>query len=214
MAKKLPNVQIDGFAIDTSIVPPSQSLPPKVTIRRVQSYTTDLAQNGQPAYDIVRISNLAASIEDNDPGSVVKNAMAKLKPGGYIQWDELDTAHYGIVKSNPTHSASRLQTLLKFVHENDNTLSPRGWIDSLPDILARYGLQVQAGHHRYRLPFAYAHMENDNCFKDFEELSYRLVEPGDGKKLRQLMAAAKEDCDRLRQMVTADLVVVVGRKVY
>ncbi|KAI4265718.1 MAG: hypothetical protein L6R38_009222 [Xanthoria sp. 2 TBL-2021] len=214
MAKRLPNIQIDGFAIDTSSVPPPQWLPPNVTIRRVESYTTDLAPNGQSTYDVIRISNLGASIEDNDPGSVVKNAMAMLKPGGYIEWDELDTAHYSVVKPNPTHSASRLKALLKHVHEHDQILGARGWIDSLPDILARYGLQVQAGQHRYRLPFAYANVENDNCFKEFEELSYRLVDQEDGKKLRQLMAAAKEDCDQLGQMITADLVIVVGRKVY
>ncbi|CAO1600409.1 hypothetical protein XANCAGTX0491_004099 [Xanthoria calcicola] len=214
MAKRLPDIQLDGFAIDTSSVPPLQWLPPKVTIRKVESFTADLASNGQPAYDVIRISNLGASIEDNDPGSVVKTAMALLKPGGYIEWDELDTAHYSIVNSNPTHSTSRLQALLKHVDEHDHLLGARGWIDSLPDILARFGLQVHAGPHRYRLPFAYANVETDNWFKEFKELSYRLVNQKDGKELRQLMAAAKEDCDRLGQMITADLVIVVGRKVY
>lgn len=214
MAKKLPNIQIDGFTIDTSSAPPPQWLPPRVTIRKVASYTTDLATEEQPTYDVVRISNLAGCIEDNDPGSVVKNAMAMLKPGGYIEWDELDTAHYGIVKSDPTTSASRLHALLKHVHDHEHTLGPRGWIDSLPDILARYGLQVQPGQHRYRLPFAYANIENANCFEEFEDLSHRLNDQEDGKELRRLMVAAKEDCDQLGQVITADLVVAVGRKVY
>ncbi|KAL8779280.1 MAG: hypothetical protein Q9213_007012 [Squamulea squamosa] len=214
MAKKIPEVPIDGFAIDTSKTPPPQWLPRNVTIRRVESYVVNPVTDPQPAYDVIRISNLAAFIDNNDPGSVIKNAMAMLKPGGYIQWDELDTAHYGIVKPDPTTEAPHLHALVNCVHDHDHGRGPRGWINSLPDILARYGLQVQAGAHRYRLPSAYANVENENCFKEFEELSYQMDDKQQGEDLRQLMAAARRDCEQLGQAITADLVVAVGRKVY
>ena len=214
MAKRLPNIHMDGFTIDNSLVPPPSGLPPGVTIHKVEGYTSNFVKSGQPTYDVIRICNLAANVQKNDPGSVVKNAMAMLKPGGYIEWDELDTARYSLVKTDLTNPPSQLQTLLKQIHHHFDMLSPRGWIDSLPDILGRYGLQVDGSQHRYRLPFAYAKIENDKSFKEFMDLSYQLADKDEGMELRQLMATAKEECDRMGHMVTADLVIVVGRKVY
>ncbi|KAL8895395.1 MAG: hypothetical protein Q9192_003656 [Flavoplaca navasiana] len=205
---------MDGFTIDDSLVPPPSGLPAGVTIHKVESYTSNFVTSGQPTYDVIRICNLAANVQNNDPGSVVKNAMAMLKPGGYIEWDELDTARYSLVKTDLTHPASQLQTLLRHIHHHSDMLSPCGWIDSLPDILGRYGLQVEGRQHRYRLPFAYAKIENGKSFKEFVDLSYRLADKDEGMELRQLMATAKEECDRMGHMVTADLVIVVGRKVY
>ncbi|KAL8672663.1 MAG: hypothetical protein Q9224_007564, partial [Gallowayella concinna] len=121
--------------------------------------------------------------------------MANQEPGGYIQWDEVDTAHRIILQSNPPTPTPRLRALLNHVHDHEHSLGPRGWIDSLPDILARYGLQVKSGQHRYRLPFAYAKIDNDTCFKDFEKLSYRMEDQEGGRELRQQMASAKEECD-------------------
>ncbi|KAL8731023.1 MAG: hypothetical protein Q9166_003674 [cf. Caloplaca sp. 2 TL-2023] len=214
MAKKLPNVKIEGFTIDTLMAPPAHWLPPNVAIRKVDSFTTEVSKDDLQSYDIVRVANLAKHIEDNNPGPVIKNVLAMLKPGGYVQWDELDTAHYGIVRLDPTIPAPRLHALLKRVHDHQHALGPRGWIDSLPDILARYGLQIQPGQHRHRLPFAYAKAENDSCFAEFEALSYRLEDQQDRQELRQLMTAAREDCEQLGQAVMVDLVVAVGRKVY
>lgn len=214
MAKRLPNIHIDGFTIDNSLVPPPQGLPPKVTIHHVESYASSFVTSGQSTYDVIRICSLAANVENNDPGSVVENAMAMLKPGGYIEWDELDTAHYNLVKTDFTRPAFQSQSLLKRIRHHSHTLSPCGWIDSLPDILARHGLQVEGRQHRYRLPFAYAKLENDNSFKEFEDLSYGLADKDEGRELRQSMAAAKEECDQMGHMVTADLVIVAGRKVY
>ncbi|KAL8799012.1 MAG: hypothetical protein Q9182_006224 [Xanthomendoza sp. 2 TL-2023] len=232
MAKRLPEITIDGFAIDLTNTPLPQWLPPNVTIRKVDNYTTDLPKDEQSTYDVVRVANLATSIEDNNPGPVIKNIltmlsecqtslyvgvpvltlMANEEPGGYIQWDEVDTAHRSIVQSNPSVPISEMNSLLNHVHNHEHSLGPRGWIDSLPDILARYGLQVHAGQHRFRLPFAYAKIDNDTCFKDFEELSYRLGDHDDGRELRRQMTAAKEECEKGGHAITADLVVAVGRK--
>ncbi|KAL8682029.1 MAG: hypothetical protein Q9186_001905 [Xanthomendoza sp. 1 TL-2023] len=160
MAKRLPEITIDGFAIDLSNAPSPQWLPPNVTIQKVDNYTTDLPKDDHSTYDVVRVANLAAFIEDNNPGPVIKNVLAML------------------------------------------------------NILARYGLQVKSGQHRYRLPFAYAKIDNDTCFKDFEKLSYRMEDQEEGRELRQQMASAKEECDDGGHAITADLVVAVGRKEY
>ncbi|KAL8801205.1 MAG: hypothetical protein Q9200_007015 [Gallowayella weberi] len=212
MAKRLPEITIDGFAIDLSKVPSPQWLPPNVTIRKVDNYTTDLPKDEQSTYDVVRVANLTTSIEDNNPGPVIKNVLTMLKPGGYIQWDEVDTAHRSIVQSNPSIPISQMNALLNHVHNHEHSLGPRGWINSLPDILARYGLQVQPGQHRFRLPFAYAKIDNDTCFKDFEELSYQLGDEDEGNELRRQIIAAKEECEEGGHAITADLVVAVGRK--
>ncbi|KAI4246362.1 MAG: hypothetical protein L6R40_002030 [Gallowayella cf. fulva] len=213
MARKLPEVKLDGFAIDTSSAPSPQWLPPNVRLRQVDNFTDDLLKGEQEAYDIVRIANLAGFIVDNNPGPVIQNAMAMLKPGGYIEWDELDSAHHGVVRSTSTAPSPRIHELLRCVHDHEHALGPRGWINSLPDILARHGLQVPLGQHRYRLPLAYAKVDNDTWFEEFEALSYRLESQEHGNELRRLMIAAKEACAKDEQAVTADLVIAVGRKI-
>ncbi|KAL8713263.1 MAG: hypothetical protein Q9225_006807 [Loekoesia sp. 1 TL-2023] len=215
LAKKLQTtVRLDGFDVDISHAPPPQWLPINVTIRAVDSYTSRPPETLIQAYDIVRVANIASSIKDNDPGAVIKNVIAMLKPGGYIQWQEADTAHRRIIKSNPSLPSPRLEVLLKYVEDQENSLGPRGWIDSLPDILARYGLGVLAVQHRHRMPDAYAKVETDCCFLEFEHLARVLDAQGEGRgeRLREMLALAAEECAGNGQGVRVDVVVAVARK--
>ncbi|KAL8931773.1 MAG: hypothetical protein Q9216_007078, partial [Gyalolechia sp. 2 TL-2023] len=180
LAKKLhAPVRLDGFDVDVSLVPPPQWLPKNVTIRALGNYTDKLPEHMIQAYDIVRVANIASTVKDNNPGDVVKNVMAMLKPNGYIQWHEPDTAHRHILLSTPNHNhpqttgatttaaiptptpnpTPHLSTLLRFLSDNEASSSPRGWIDSLPDILTRYGLEAVRAGHRFRMPDAYVEVE-------------------------------------------------------
>ncbi|KAL9050695.1 MAG: hypothetical protein Q9206_004986, partial [Seirophora lacunosa] len=81
LAKKLPpTTTLEGYGIDASSAPPPQCLPANVSIHKVSSYSTPFPgpHRVQENYDIIHITNIADSIEDNNPGPVIKNAMAML----------------------------------------------------------------------------------------------------------------------------------------
>ncbi|KAL8835225.1 MAG: hypothetical protein Q9170_003421 [Blastenia crenularia] len=215
MAKKLlPPIKLDGYDIDISHAPPPQWLPPNVTITAVDSYTTKPPDHLLQSYHIVRVANIASSIIDNDPSPVIKNVMQMLRPGGYIQWHEPDTAHRRIVKSDAALPSPHLMDLLKYVEDREYELGPRGWVDSLPDILTRWGLEVPVGGHRYWLPDKYVKVETDRFLLEVEEVAGKKDKrvQGSGGELRALVRKAGEECARNGQGVRCDMVVVIGRK--
>lgn len=71
-------MQLDGYDTDISMAPPPQWLPSSMTIKNVDSYESTVPDNLLGMYDIVHVTNLGAAIKDNNPGNVVKNAMAML----------------------------------------------------------------------------------------------------------------------------------------
>ena len=118
------------------------------------------------------------------------------------------------MKSNPALPATHLEALMRYMEELENNRGPRGWIDSLPDILARYGLEVPAVQHRHQMPDAYAKLETDRCLLGFEEFSRVLDSEGsaDGEKLRKMLGLAADECTRNGQGIRVDMVVGIAKK--
>ncbi|KAL9600490.1 MAG: hypothetical protein Q9219_003141 [cf. Caloplaca sp. 3 TL-2023] len=254
LAKQLPpTVTLHGFDIDTSLAPPSQWLPPNMTIQQVDNYTSKLTPDAFQAYDIIHVAHVTPTIKDNSPGEVIKNILSMLsktlpplcpsspqttpsksrkkkqrqnltlppplvptEPNGYIQWTEADTAHRLIVKSNPSLPSPHLSALLRYVEALEHARGPRGWVYSLPDIFARYGLEIPVMQHSHAMPCAYAKVQTERCFMDFWEFARVLDEEegegGGGGELRGLVARAAEECRGNGEGIRVDVVVAVGRK--
>lgn len=132
-----------------------------------------------------------------------------------MQWHEPDTANRCIVKRDPSLPSPRLETLLQDVNELEiSRPGPRGWINSLPDILARYGLEVPVGEHRYRMADVYTKVETDRFLLEMEDFAWVLdgERKGGGEELRGLVKAATYECACNGLGVRTDLVVAVARK--
>ncbi|KAI4227388.1 MAG: hypothetical protein L6R36_002468 [Xanthoria steineri] len=69
ISQDFPSTQIDGFDIDLQQCPPPEWLPHNVKVQEWVIYT-NLAPELEGLYDV--------------------NALRMLKPGGYLQWDELE----------------------------------------------------------------------------------------------------------------------------
>ncbi|CAO1604435.1 hypothetical protein XANCAGTX0491_007992 [Xanthoria calcicola] len=89
ICQDFPSTQIDGFDIDLQQCPPPEWLPHNVKVRVWDIYT-NLAPELEGLYDVVHIRLLLLVVRDNDQRPILKNALRMLKPGGYLQWDELD----------------------------------------------------------------------------------------------------------------------------
>lgn len=89
ISQDFPSTQIDGFDIDLQQCPPPEWLPHNVKVREWDIYTNP-APELESLYDVVHIRLLLLVVRDNDPRPILKNALRMLKPGGHLQWDELD----------------------------------------------------------------------------------------------------------------------------
>ncbi|KAI4196225.1 MAG: hypothetical protein LQ350_006678 [Teloschistes chrysophthalmus] len=233
LAKELerlgPSTQLDGYGSDLSLAPPTELLPTNVNLYQRANFVTDIEQG---CYDVVRVGNIADHVYNNAPGGLIKKFIAMLKPGGFLQWNEVDTAHRRLIK--PQVPSPRTDALLQHLKEHQ---PPRGWIDSLPDIFTRYGLEVpaQCQQHRYLMPTAYAIAVGECVWEGVEKecVGTELESPwnegdgetdqedrgnGDGGKgersvIRKLVQEAKQECKEKGMSVVCDMVVAVGQKV-
>ncbi|KAL8950519.1 MAG: hypothetical protein Q9222_003458 [Ikaeria aurantiellina] len=208
------SVKLDAFHLATSPMPTSTWLPANITKQTFNPLIDEVPDDMRGLYDIVRVANLASLVRNNDPGKIIHNVVQMLKPGGWIQWNELDSAHRRVISSNPTVPSTHLSALLRYVDECENVMvGPRGWINSLGDIFSRYGLE-QSRHDRFGMPDAYKVFENEYALLGMEELSRDLDARGseEGQKVREMLGMAVEECGRNGQVVGMEMVVAIGRK--
>jgi len=61
-------------------------------------------------YDVVHIRAFSSVIKDDNPGPILRNAFKMLKPGGYLQWDELDGGSFKAVAPGSDPQSSTVST--------------------------------------------------------------------------------------------------------
>ncbi|MCJ1404697.1 hypothetical protein MMC11_007923 [Xylographa trunciseda] len=131
--------QLDGFDISSDQFPHSSCLPQNVTLRKLDAMSSP-PDTLCGMYDVVHVRLLFGVIKQNDPTPVLKHCMKLLKPGGYLQWDEMDPnlLHpLPRVEKTPTVCLEALVNIWK-------NANPIGWISQLPQIFGESGLDLVA----------------------------------------------------------------------
>ncbi|KAI9148861.1 N-methyltransferase tcpN [Paramyrothecium foliicola] len=83
-------------------------------------------------FDIVHVRLITVVVKNNDPRPVIENLTKLLKPGGYLQWDEVDTIGCSI-KTVPGRTAENLDALFSQLKGRDT------WKYELTNILDESG---------------------------------------------------------------------------
>ena len=150
-----PTAQLDGFVIKTSQAPCQECLPPNIRLK-TWNVSDDVPEQMIGVYDVVHVRLLVSVVQNGDPRSLVRNFLKMLKPGGYIQWDELYCPGAQI---STGHSSSNTPAL----QEMRETLCSRGqhnWTLRLPEFFAEVGLLDTMVYHLEDFPsFARAYGE-------------------------------------------------------
>ncbi|KAB8076139.1 hypothetical protein BDV29DRAFT_170835 [Aspergillus leporis] len=206
------SLQLDGFDIDLKNAPGAEWLPPTVTLRELDLFDevpSDLI--GQ--YDIVHLRLLVLVVQKSDPLPIIQKVFQMLKPGGYIQWDDLDYPDSTVVRSKALSSASTPahNSFLEFVKSNGRN----DWIMDLPNhIMGRHGgfEDAQLFHYTDR-PEMYK-ANGDQYILFLEELSARLKRTGKTDDTRNIdrMIRGLADESKLGVGLSMHRVVCVARK--
>ncbi|OCL03346.1 S-adenosyl-L-methionine-dependent methyltransferase [Glonium stellatum] len=212
LAHSLPkSVQLDGFDIDISQSPPAQWLPPNVNIRTWDLFQ-DVPTDFVGKFDIVHVRLIGLAVKDNNPLQVVSALHKLLKPGGYLQWDEMDDASSSVVFANPTVKTEAIEAMRRYMH------TPKGdakglheWRYQLPTYLSQHGFD-DVRLHKYQTGLSMARFWNDNYLVLVEEFTANmLVGTEAATEVYQLVSGAANEAQCGAAIVIPQLVVVARK---
>ncbi|RAK99398.1 uncharacterized protein BO80DRAFT_426398 [Aspergillus ibericus CBS 121593] len=145
LAQTLPadaDVALDGLDLDLSKAPPRPWLPANVHLHQADI----LAPLPDPLvgqYEVVHLRLLILVVENSDPTPIIRYAHRMLKPGGYIQWDDLNYPDTHVRRIDPTHATPAFDRLREFVYSKGR----HDWVMRLDEILTREGFVDAHLHH-------------------------------------------------------------------
>ncbi|TGJ80414.1 hypothetical protein E0Z10_g8351 [Xylaria hypoxylon] len=200
------DIQYHGFDISRALFPHDAWLPKNVVLS-TSNMLEEPPQSLHGQFDVVHLRLVLSLIRSDSPKPIIQHIKMLLKPGGYVQWDELDPFnHYDVLTPNLDSTAPNMTATFQKIKD----LADWSWIARLPETLLEEGFQtaVQYPHEPAPEMFkAWAHM--DLCLAEELSLNWNGRDDEDGKAWRQLIPKAYEEADnatgaglRIRPTVT------------
>ena len=134
VSRQLPEARIDGFDLVLRQVPHEKWLPSNVNVR-YWNILEDPPDDLIGKYDYVHTRLLVLIVERKNPRSIIRNLRKILKPGGYLQWDELDCVNMCVKKVDPDLPAPALDQLREWSWAEGR----HDWTIQLPQFCAEEG---------------------------------------------------------------------------
>ena len=133
---------IDGYDPNISHAIPIEWRGPKLRIHPQDLSRPSLESGQVKAYNIVHLRFAGPLVRHNNPDFLLSNAVAMLKPGGWIQWDEFGLASASVVTTNeqPTSLFPNAETLARLTREKG--VETHGWLHLLSLLFKKHGLDA------------------------------------------------------------------------
>ncbi|KAI0387253.1 hypothetical protein F5Y04DRAFT_286477 [Hypomontagnella monticulosa] len=128
---KLSSAGFHGFDISLDQVGPKPWLPSNIHMHTWNIFE-DPPEEFVGYFDIVHVRLITVVVKNNDPRPILTTLTKLLKPGGYLQWDEVDTIGSSI-KTVPGVSGENLDTLFDQLRGKDT------WKYQLTEIMDENG---------------------------------------------------------------------------
>ncbi|KAL9118287.1 MAG: hypothetical protein Q9187_005171 [Circinaria calcarea] len=218
LAREVPaSWTLEGFDISAAQYPAVEYLPSNVSLKTLDVYAKT-SEDLIGRFDIVHIRAFTVVVRGEDTASLLKNVIAMLKPGGYLQWDEVDAGSFHPETPRASISTQCTDELLR---EWKNSCAKAGmgfvWISSLDDSFTSQGLEVVDSFriaHRNDLKKAFS----DNWLTALEEAGVSFTSRGGGSGpfatadgFRELFKNVVKET-REGAGIALDLIVVLGKK--
>ncbi|KAL9110492.1 MAG: hypothetical protein Q9227_005036 [Pyrenula ochraceoflavens] len=176
VSRELPGAHIDAFDVDLSQAPHPQWLSSNISLRQWNMFENP-PEDVVGKYDFIHTRLLVGVIHGRDRArTAIHNLLKLLKPGGNLQWDELDPANVSVKRVNADTPAPAMEQI------NDMSWS-KGTIDwtlQIPQWLAEDGFRdVRLEHYGDR----------DDMIRPFHEMHLTTLE----EVSRGLLKAGKKE---------------------
>ena len=134
VALELPHAEFDGFDLSLSQCPPIQWLPSNIRLQEWNVFDEPTAQM-EGRYDVVHTRLIYCVVQDEDARPILRNLMRLLRPGGWLQWDELNVEHSFVLRTETGVQSPVMDKMLE-------TLKQKGkWVNRLPESMVASGLR-------------------------------------------------------------------------
>ncbi|KAL8847246.1 MAG: hypothetical protein Q9221_007702 [Calogaya cf. arnoldii] len=141
-------------------------------------------------FDIVHIRHVQLVIKDNDAAPVVKNLRALLRPGGYLQWDEVNPPAKYLEKVNKSLPTPALENLfMKFTVPKKDQIT-KDWKDTLLTTLNEHGFK-NSTLNTYKPSLSSLKFWHDMYMTAFEEFIGKIMGGLDKPEVIQLLEGAQ-----------------------
>lgn len=92
---------LEGFDVTDRQYPIPADLPSNVSLSLQDAFAPALPERLHEAFDIVHIRAFAIVVKNGDPSMLVDNALRMLKPGGFLQWEEMESSSFRAYSAVP-----------------------------------------------------------------------------------------------------------------
>lgn len=201
-------IQLDGLDISLSQAPPKAWLPANINMR-VWNIFEDVPEDLVGQYDIVHVRLLLLVVTNANAVSVLQRLARLLKPGGYLQWEELSGFEHRVATVNPTIQTTAFQEMHKIMDGHGRL----EWILQLPTSMSENGFEDTAIH-QYLDGMDLAKAHSDMLLIMLEEFGAGIAKSkgeGEGTKMQQLIERIHQESQKGAAMYVPKLV-CVGRK--
>lgn len=136
LARELPNATLDGLDIDVGQAPHSAWLPSNLRILPWDMFGP-VPSELENRYDVIHIRLVVLAVDNGDPARIIENVYKMLKPGGYLQWDELSCVGLRVKKADEALPTPGLDRLLDMCYSNGR----HNWTVEVPRFLTAQGFE-------------------------------------------------------------------------
>lgn len=208
VAREYSTAKLDGFDINTSQAPPKQWLSPNFTLKTWNVFDP-VPESMIGVYDVVHVRLLVLVVQNSDPRHILRNLLRMLKPGGYIQWDELNYPGTHVRTSNSSLHTPALHELREMVYSRGRN----DWTLQLPDFFAEQGLLDTMIYH-FQDPPELARANGEQHLLTMEEFGSSLAETDHREEATKIFSLIQDVGQEVLNGAALSMprVVCVGRK--
>lgn len=208
VARRYPTARLDGFDIDTSQAPPKQWLPSNTTVKMWNIFD-DVPEQMIGVYDVVHVRLLVLVVQGSDPRNIIRNLLRMLKPGGYLQWDELNYPGTCVKTSNSSLHTPALHELREMVYSRGRN----DWTLRLPEYFGEEGMRDTMIYHFQDSP-EMARANGEQRLLTMEEFASSLARMNHEEEAAKIFRLIKDVDVEIMSGATLSMpkVVCVGRK--
>ena len=175
-----PDAQVDGFDVSLAQCPPAAWLPRNMALREWDLFDeAALPPEAVGRYDVVHARLLFVVVRGGDPRPVIRALGRLARPGGRVQWEELDVRGSFVLRTAEDVRAPAMEGMRALL------AGEGAWVRELPALMAECGLvDARLWEYREREDLARAFFEN-HLAKDEEMAETTMKGTEEGRKALQ-----------------------------
>lgn len=210
LSQQYPDVQFDCYDVTDTQFPATDFLPENISLH-VHDAFQRFPERLHGTYDVVHVQMFLTIVKNDDPEPLIKNFMDLLKPGGYLDWVDVDSESVRAVQPKDTSKSASAARALAGLMKNPQDYKA-GWTSRLDTHFSIQGLLNSSLEHSVINPL-FTSLHNIHILMVMDDLVSSSLEPNSDRaqalqaRLGQTQSEMKGGAGMLN-----DYVIALGQK--